>query len=175
MMGFVSMALPSILYATDKLFDVFFLSYMGIIEVLLLVAVLISKGKEYLNYEQNIYGRLIIKTGLFKSRINISTEKVEMVHVEKKHEDFEIVILCNSKFKNKKIKEVNLEFLKENAYLSHYYEKLKKKSPEKQFYYIIISNGGYLKYELLDLIYRSCVHAFFTEEAIYRIKEYRNK
>jgi hypothetical protein len=80
----------------------------------------------------------------------------------------------SSKFRNKKIKPIDEDFIKKYTYVAQQYYKLKKLRPEENFFYLTINKGGFHKYRLLDLIYRNCVHAHYTEEAVERIKEYRN-
>jgi len=47
--------------------------------------------------------------------------------------------------------------------------------PEENFFYFIINHGGFKKYVLLDDLYKSCEQALFSDDAIEKIKEYRDK
>lgn len=171
-LGFIFLALPLILFASNKL-NLFFLIYLVVIEVLILSAILISMESNYLKYSCDGY-KLKIKARKLIEEFNIVCDKVVFVHTEGSGPQINIIMLLCSRFRNKKINEVNESFLSKHAYISHYYYKLKKHHPEENYYYISINKGGYHKYKLLDIIYRNCVKAQYTSEAIENIKQYRN-
>jgi hypothetical protein len=79
-------------------------------------------------------------------------------------------MITNSRFRNKKIREVDFYFLKNYPYVKKEYEKLKALNPEEEYYYIIVSKGKLTKYKLLMEIYKRCVNAKFSEAAIDAIK-----
>jgi hypothetical protein len=169
--GFIFLLLPLILILFDKV-NLFFLIYLGIIETLILVAILFSFSSNYLKYSIEEY-KIRLKFKRFGQGINIICDKVVLVHVEGTGQQMDVVLITNSKFRNKKVNLVDEVFLKKHPYISHYYYRIKKLNPEDNYFYIIISKGGYHKYSLLDLIYRNCVKSEYTEEAVERIKEYR--
>ncbi|EJO5346214.1 hypothetical protein NRP93_000249 [Clostridium botulinum] len=178
-MSFIFILLPLILYLYNKIYDVFYVSYLIIIEVLIVMAIIIVGDREKLTFKYS-NNRLKIALGIFNKRLNLVCDKVVLVHIEKYNniydvEDFRIVILTTSKFRNKRIIKVNEKFLKLHNYVARFYYKLKKIDPEKNFYYTIIKRGGLKKYYLLDALYRTCVYAHFTEECIEKIKELRKE
>lgn len=170
-MCFIFLFLPLILVISKKI-TIFFSIYLSILEILIMVAVIIRISCEGLKFNYNEY-ELKIKSGIFEKKINIDCDKVALVHIEEKLEESEIIIITTSRFGTKRIKPVNLEFLIKYPYVNFHYYRIKKQAPENNYYYIIITKGGYHKYELLNKIFVSCVHGFFTEEAIDTIKKYR--
>lgn len=170
-MCFIFFILPFVLLIANK-FDVFFLSYLAIIELLILITIIITINSGYLKYDYDNY-RIKVKQGFFKAEFNIVCNKVVLVHTEGDEALFSIILLTTSRFRNKKIKPIDQQFLKNNSYVAHNYYKLKKQHPEEEYYYVFITKGGYVKYKLLDTIYKSCVSAVYTEDAIEKIKEYR--
>lgn len=166
---FIFLLLPLILYFT-KQFNIFLISYLTLIELLVLAAVTISISSNNLKFHYDGI-KLRIRYGL-RGKIIILCEKVVLVHIEK-NED--IILLTKSKFRNDRMKEVSLKFLQSHPYVSYHYNRIKSKDPEELFYYIIIRKGGFLKYSLLDTLYKSCVYAVFTDEALEKIKQYRRK
>lgn len=170
-MCFIFLLLPLILFISKKI-TIFFSLYLSVLEILIMVAVLIRISCEGLKFNYNEY-ELKIKSGIFEKEINIVCDKVALVHTEEQPEGPEIIIITTSRFGNKRIKGVNLEFLAKYPYINYDYYRIKKQSPENNYYYIIITKGGYHKYELINKIFVSCVHGFFTEEAIDTIKKYR--
>ncbi|WP_446898294.1 hypothetical protein ACSVC9_15470 [Clostridium sp. LBM24168] len=176
-MSFIFFILPAI-FIMSKKFSLFYIIYLLIIEVLVFLAVIIKINNESLKFDCNGY-RLKISVGINRSKINMVCDKVMLVHVEKylsknkKLNDFKIIVLTTSQFRSGRMLPVNLEFLKRHTYIAFNYNKLKILYPEQKFYYTIIKRAGIKKYPLLDVIYKSCVHAHFTEEAIDEIKYYR--
>lgn len=172
-MGFIFLVLPAVMILFGKI-DLFYIIYAGIIELLIMMAVLISVDNQYLKYEYDSY-RLKIKLGVFKNIYNIICDKVIFVHAEGNGPQFTLIILTTSKFRNKRVRAVDSEFLKKHPFVGQNYYRLKKIHPEEKFYYIVITKGGYSKFKLLDTIFRSCVYASFSDEAVKNIKEYRNE
>ncbi|MCR1935597.1 hypothetical protein ACQX0N_05490 [Clostridium tepidum] len=178
-MSFIFILLPLILYLYNKINNIFYISYLIVIEVLIIIAIIIRTDREKLEFKYS-NNRLRIVLGILNKKLNIVCDKVALVHIEKFNniydvEDFSIIILTTSKFRNKRIIKVNEKFLKLHNYAAKFYYKLKKISPEKDFYYTIIKRGGFKKYYLLDALYRTCVYAHFTEECIEKIKELRKE
>ncbi|MDF2884292.1 MAG: hypothetical protein K0R54_4859 [Clostridiaceae bacterium] len=172
-MCFIFLLLPVFLFLF-KSFKIFYIVYLIIIETLILTAMLIRSNNETLKFEYNNY-RLKINQGRIRQELNIVCEKVVYVHTEKidNGEDFNIYLICSSKFRSKRLFPISLNFLKDHPYISYYYSKIKKQYPEKQYYYTAIKRGGLIKYILLDVIYKSCVYAEYSEDAIEKIKRYR--
>lgn len=178
-MGFIFVLLPLILYLCNKFRDVFYVSYLLVIEVLIIIAIAIRIDREKLNFKY-MNNRFKISFGITNIKLNIACDKVVLVHIEKclniyDNEDFKIIILTTSKFRSNRMIKVNEKFLKNYGYIANYYYKFKKIDPEKEFYYTVIKRGGLKKYYLLDALYRTCVYAYFTEECIEKIKELRNE
>jgi hypothetical protein len=87
-------------------------------------------------------------------------------------EDINIILITKSRFRNKNVCAIDERFLKEHAYLSQEYIKIKKLFPEERYYYIIISRGGFLKYKLLWSIFKNSLKAKYSDEVIECIKFY---
>lgn len=172
-LGFIFLALPFILFISRKL-NLFFIIYLLIIELLIFITILINISSNYLRYSCDNY-RIKIKLKPISEELNIVCDKVKLVHIEGKAVQFDVILLMNSRFRNKKIKPVDEDFISNHQYLSQKYYWLKKQNPEENYYYLIITKGAYEKYKLLDLIYRNCVKAQYTEEAVEIIKEYRKR
>lgn len=170
-LGFIFFALP-LLLAILRRFQLFFLLYLLIIELLILATIFVSINYNFLKYSVDGY-KLKLKFRRFGEEYNILCDKVALVHVEGKGPEMSIVLLTTSRFRNKRINEVDEVFLGKYAYLSHHYYRIKKMNAELDYFYIIITKGYYHKYRMLDLIYRNCVKAYYTEETVEKIKEYR--
>lgn len=169
-MGFIFLLLPTVMYFTN-MFRVFFVLYLILIELLIILSIVVKIDKTTLKY--NINENLKIQDGILGGRYVIPYKKVEFVHTINEGKDLKIIIILRSKLRNEKIKIVGPKFLKRNKWIQKYYYNLKNKSVFNQCYYMVINRGGHLKYELLNLIYKYCVNAYFTENSIKRIKEYR--
>ena len=171
-MSFIFLILPTVLFLTELHKNLFFLFYMVIIELLVAMSMFIRANQESLEFEC-INNKLKISVGLIRKNYIIFCDKIALVHTEDKEEDFSIIIVTTLKFRNKKIRLINKEFLKRYPYLGNEYLKVKKKKPENTFYYIVIKKGGLKKYLLLNTIYKNSVKAIFTDEAIENIKKSR--
>lgn len=168
--------LPAV-FILSKKFYIFYIAYLVVLETLILLYIIIRTSKESLKYRYDGY-KLKIMLGITSKTINILCDKVVFVHVEEDisqdKNDFKIILIALSKFRSNRMLSINEKFLKNHAYLAQKYYKLKTQFPENSYYYTIIRRGGLKKYPLLDLIYRSCVYAIFSEEAIDTIKYYRD-
>lgn len=100
----------------------------------------------------------------------IICDKVELVHTNNCDYDLEIVIITNVKFRNKLLREVDNNLFKKYPEIKKYYTKLQDKNPDKKYFFQIVKRGGLKKYLLLDVIYRNCVKAIYTDESIQNIK-----
>jgi hypothetical protein len=170
-LGFIFFAMPLALYLTQR-FNLFFFIYLSIIELLILSAILVSVNNNYIKYSVNGY-KIKLSFRRFGEEFSIPCDKVVLVHVEGSNQEMNIVMLMTSKFRNKNINAVDEEFLLKHQYVSHHYYKMKKLNPEINYFYIVVTNGYYHKYKLLDMIYRNCVRAHYTEDTVEKIKEYR--
>jgi len=170
-LSFIFFMLPFILFLSHKL-DIFFIIYIFIIELLILITILISINNNYIKYSSDSY-KLKIKPKLICEEINIVCDKVKFVHAEGKDVQMAVILIMNSRFRNKRIKPVDEDFISIHPYLAQQYYWIKKHNLEEDYYYLIITKGGYEKYKLLDVVYRNCVKAQYTEEAVEIIKEYR--
>lgn len=160
--------LPLAVYLTG-LTNLFYLSYLLVIELLIFVAV-VNK----LNYTTIEYScgnnKLKFRSGLFSKFNLILCDKVVLVHTEKMEDEMEIILITSVKFRNRGLKLVTDSFLKRYPAIQTEYSKLQKLNPDTLFYYQIIRRGALKKYLLLDLIYKNCVKATYTEEGIQNIK-----
>lgn len=176
-MCFIFFMLPAILIFLKK-FYIFYIVYLIIIELLILLAICIKINKESLTFQYDEY-KLKINLGLAGKKINIAGDKIVLVHVENfiikntREKDFKIILLSKSKFRSDRMLPVSINFLKNHPYVACEYNRIKIMNPESEYYYTIIKRGGINKYPLLDLIYKNCVYAEFTEEAVEKIKFYR--
>lgn len=168
--------LPAV-FIISKKFYIFYIIYLVVLEIMILLYIIIRTSKEALKYRYDGY-KLKIILGITSKTINIICDKVVFVHVENDtsqgKNDFKIILIASSKFRSDRMLAINRKFLKNHAYLAQQYYKIKTQFPENSYYYTIIKRGGLKKYPLLDLIYRSCVYATFSEESIDTIKYYRD-
>ncbi|ATD55937.1 hypothetical protein [Clostridium chauvoei] len=173
MMLILFVILPTVLYLS-KIQSIFIWSYLSIIELLIVLAVLIKANYYKLDFTCS-NNKLKMKNGLFLSENLILCDKVKIVHTEKAKDDLEIIIVTTVRFKNKSLRPITKVFLKRYPETGDKYLKLKKLEPEDIYYFQIIKRGGYRKYELLDCIYRNCVRATYTSSAIENIKIARDQ
>lgn len=157
-----------IVFLTD-LTSFFYLSYLSFIEFLIFVAIINKISYHKLTYSYN-NNKLRFNVGLFSKECVILCDKVVLVHTEKMEDEMEIIIVTSVNFRNRSLKPVMKSALKRYPAIREEYLKLKKKQPEKIFYYQVVKKGGLKKYLLLDSIYKNCVKAIYTDESIQNIK-----
>lgn len=153
--------------------SIFFIIYLSALEILILFLLAFKRNYEVLYYKID-RNKIRITIGFPEKTIKLPCEKVELIHAEGSGKDMKLVLIGKSRLRNRYVKPIDINFLRENPYAGYYYAKLKKKDPEIQYFYTIIKTGGYKKYPLLNELYKCCTNLFFTEEAIANIKEYRN-
>lgn len=164
-------SLPLIVYLTGKM-EFFFVSYLIFIEILILAAIILTKDNGTLEFDLN-NNKIILKIGLLKKRYGILCDKVVCIHTEKDYEDIQVIVLTTQKFRNKFFKPITENFLKKYPLAAQEYIKIKRIDPEFEYYYFIVKKGGFLKYELLEVLFKNCVKAVFTENSISNLKKIR--
>jgi len=170
-MCFIFVLLPIILMGS-KIINAFFVIYLVCIEIMIFIVVILRFNEEYIDFKLDGY-KISIWCGITKVKFIIICKKVALVHVEGHGRDSAIVVITKSRFRNKKIYPVDIDFLKKYPYVAQMYKKIKILMPEENYFYFIINHGGFKKYILLDDLYKSCVDSVFSDDAIEQIKEYR--
>jgi len=172
LMGFIFFILIFTYFFTHS-YGTFFLTYLIIIEAIILAAIFITINYYMLSYDVHGY-KIMIKQGLIGERINISGDKVVFIGIEEREKDFQIILISTVKIRSKKSKKIDKEFLIKYGYISSYYLDILKKGNEDSYYYIILNKGGLKKYPLINSMYKACVYAEYSDEAIKKIKEFRD-
>lgn len=168
LMLFIFVLLPTMVLLMNMT-EIFILAYLIFIETLILLALIYRIKWERLQF--SCYNnKLKYKYGLISKEFLILCDKVQLVHTEKLGDEIEIIIISTVNFKNKNYKPITKAFLKKYPMASEEYIKIKKLNPENKFYFLIIRKGLLIKYELLDTIFRNCVKATYTTNAIENIK-----
>lgn len=166
-MCFVFFALPAsmIFYGrTEK----FYIAFLVAIEALVAVSVCMRANRENLDFDYSM-GWIRLRRGLLGRTESINCDRIKYVDVEagvekvKGFQDFRIILVSDSKFRNKKLKAVDQSFR----------EKYALRDIGQEQFYIAVESGGLRKYRLLDAVFKSCVKAAYSEKAIETIKYYR--
>jgi hypothetical protein len=171
-MCFIFVLLPIILIVS-KIINMFFVIYLVCIELLITFVVLLRVNEEYIEFKLEGY-KITIWCGIARNRFIITCKKIDLIHTDGDGRNLEIIIITKSKFRNTNIHPIDIDFLRAHPYAAQMYNKIKIQNPEEDYFYFIIKHGGYRKYILLDDLYKSCVQAVFTDDAIEKIKEYRD-
>lgn len=164
----ISILVPTLAFLA-KLKSKFILIYVMLIEILILIAMLAKINVSTLRFKY-YNDRLKIRYGLLLKESMILCDNVSLVHTCNQKEDLEIIIISNSKFRNKRFKPVVNGLLKKYPEIKKDYERLKRNNPSQVYYFQIIKNGNLRKYILLEKIYTTCVKAVYTSSAIENIK-----
>ncbi|MBP1743465.1 MAG: rane protein [Firmicutes bacterium] len=176
-MCFVFFALPLAIIFYGKT-DAFYLGYLAAIEALVAAAVYLRAGQERLEFNYNM-GHIRVKRGIPGRTESINCNKIMYVDVEpasekvKGFQEFGMILVSKTKFRNKKLKAVDKEILDRYKAVSGLIGKHAEDSPGEELYYLVINSGGLRKYQLLDTVFKSCVKAEYSENAIEKIKFYR--
>jgi len=172
-MCFIFVILPIILRAS-RLINMFFIVYLVCIEMMIFFVLLFRVNEEYIEFKVEGY-KISIWCGITKVKFIIICKKVALVHAQGQGKELGIIIITKSRFRNKKIYPIDINFSMKYPYVDQMYRKIKISMPEENFFYFIINHGGFKKYILLDDLYKNCEQALFSDEAIEKIKEYRDK
>ncbi|MCB2293164.1 hypothetical protein LGK95_06450 [Clostridium algoriphilum] len=171
-MCFIFVLLPIVLIIS-KVINMFFITYLLCIELMIVFVILFRFNEEYIDFKLDGY-KISIWCGIAKTKFIIICKKVSLVHVEGYGINLAIIIIVKSKFRNKKNYPVDINFLEKYPYVTYMYNKIKILNPEENYFCFIINNGGFKKYMLLDELYKFCEQAIFSDDAIDIIKEYRD-
>lgn len=167
-MAIIALILPLILIITG-MFTVFYISYVVFIYILIVLAIIIKMNAYKVEYRY-LNNRLVFKAGIFAKEYLIICDKVVLVHTNKSDYDLEIILITNVVFKNRGLRLIDNNFLKKYPQIVEHYNAIKQLNPKKDYYFQVIRRGGLKKYLLLDVIYRNCVKAIYTDESIQNIK-----
>lgn len=167
-MVIIASILPMILTITG-LTTIFYVSYVIFIEFLIVIAIIIKMNAYKVEY-RCLSNRLMFKTGIFAKEYLIICDKVVLVHTNKSEYELEIIVITNIVFKNRGLRLIDKNFLKKYPQVVKEYETIKEQNPKRDFYFQVVKRGGLKKYLLLDVIYRNCVKAIYTDESIQNIK-----
>lgn len=170
-MGFIFLLLPLVLYITRR-FDLFFIIYLCVIEALIFISVMIRYNEDYLKFEVD-HDKLMVSICGGRIKYRILSSKVVIVHTIPEEQNFNIILVTKSQFRNKRIKVITQRVIDKYKGLEEYYKKINKPD-DGYYYYFIIKKGGAKKYLLLDVLYKYCLDALFTENAVENIKQFRN-
>lgn len=169
LMCFIFLLLPICVICFNT-FNLFIICYLVVIQIIIVYGVVYRIDKEHLKFQKENY-KIVINDGLFSRKINFIFDNVVIVHVVKEKKDWKIVIILKSNYRDKRIKKVNYNFIFKYNDLEKQLEIIKKYHSCEEFSYFIVSKGLNKKYKLINIIYKNCVTASFTEEAILKIKE----
>lgn len=170
-MGFTFILLPVVLILF-KNYNVIVWTYLIVIEVFVSIITINRVDYETLRFKHKV-DKFYIRNGILRRHIYFKCESLVFVHLERKDEKEELVLLFQSKRSNRNLKGITKMFMKKYPYVSSYYYDLYKLKPEYYYYYLVINKGWNKKYLLLDELYSSCFNAFYSEEAIEIIKQCR--
>jgi hypothetical protein len=166
-MCFVFFALPAAMLLYGRT-ETFYIAFLAGIELLVAGAVYARASRENLEFEYNM-GWIRIRRGILGMTESVNCDRIIFVDAEPAVEkgevlqDFSIILVSDSKYRNKKLKAVDPAFREKYALADNGSEQ----------FYLAIDSGGLLKYRLLDAVFKSCVKAAYSENAIERIKFYR--
>jgi len=168
LMIFLLIILPFIAYlfqTTSKILII----YLLFLESLIIFACFNKINYILLKYDFK-YNKLKIKEGFIRKNILIYCDKVILIHTKNYKSEMEIIIVSTSKFRNKYFQKIDVKFLKKYPDISNLYSQIKSLNPEEIYYYKVIKYGGLKKYNLLNDIFKNCVKAQYSSEAIENIK-----
>ncbi|MPQ42528.1 hypothetical protein [Clostridium tarantellae] len=151
------------------LYTKFIIGYLIILEIFILIAIFMVYKDLALKYKCK-NGFLVVKPSIVEKSKVINCEDVHLVHTSKSLDNMNILIILSCKKRRNSFKRININLLNKHPLLSKEYKKLTVLYPEKSFYYTIIKHGGLEKFKLLDLIYKNCVKAIYTDNSIENIK-----
>ncbi len=170
-MCFIFVLLPIILIVS-KIINMFFVIYLVCIEIMIAFVIFLRVNEETMDFKLDGY-KISIRCGVAKVKFIIICNKVALVHAINEGRDLELIIITKSRFRNKKIAPLDIKFLQKYPYVAQMYNRIKTSDLEQTYFYFTINNGGFRIYNLLDDIYKSCVGSTFSDDAIEKIKEYR--
>lgn len=169
-MGFVLLILPFAMI-WFKRYNIFFIVYLAIMEFLILAAMLFRYNEEHLRY-RILDTRIVIKEGAPHARYIAIFKKIAIVHVFKCDNYFNIMVVSTTRIRNKNFKHLDFKVRDKVPEVAKLYN-ITHMPDDDPYYYFLVRKGGAKKYLLLDLLYRNCTDAKFTDQAIEKVIEYR--
>ena len=147
----------------------FYIIYVLVLELLIILAVLKKRDYTKIDYMYK-NNRLKFKSGLFSQTNTILFDTIFIVHTDGIEDYMKIILVSNTKLRNKRMRPISKGFLKKYPEVAKLYKKLRKIEPDEKYYFQIVRKGGLRKYLFLDEVFKYCVKADYTEECIQNIK-----
>ena len=160
--------LPTTLWLTG-IMTKFYIIYVLVLELLIILAVLKKRDYTKIDYMYK-NNRLKFKSGLFSQTNTILCDTIFIVHTDGIEDYMKIILVSNTKLRNKRMRPISKGFLKKYPEVAKLYKKLRKIEPDEKYYFQIVRKGGLRKYLFLDEVFKYCVKADYTEECIQNIK-----
>lgn len=160
--------LPTTLWLTG-ITTKFYIIYVLVLELLIILAVLKKRDYTKIDYMYK-NNRLKFKSGLFSQTNTILCDTIFIVHTDGMEDYMKIILVSNTKLRNKRMRPISKGFLKKYPEVAKLYKKLRKLEPDEKYYFQIVRKGGLRKYLFLDEVFKYCVKADYTEECIQNIK-----
>lgn len=160
--------LPTTLWLTG-ITTRFYIIYVLVLELLIILAVLKKRDYTKIDYMYK-NNRLKFKSGLFSQTNTILCDTIFIVHTDGIEDYMKIILVSNTKLRNKRMRPISKGFLKKYPEVAKLYKKLRKIEPDEKYYFQIVRKGGFRKYLFLDEVFKYCVKADYTEECIQNIK-----
>ncbi|SHK41070.1 hypothetical protein SAMN02745248_02479 [Hathewaya proteolytica DSM 3090] len=170
-MSFTFLLLPTVLLFLNN-FKIILWIYLALVEIVIVSGVIKRIDLEILSYKNNI-GKFRMRQGIFDKKISFRCEDVVFVDVEKGGQQWDIVMIFQTQRYNKYLRNISKSAMKKHPYAASYYYKIHESKPEFYYYYLVINKGLYKKYGFLNEIYSSCFHAFYSDDAINLIRQWR--
>jgi len=122
-MCFIFVILPIILRAS-RLINMFFIVYLVCIEMMIFFVLLFRVNEEYIEFKVEGY-KISIWCGITKVKFIIICKKVALVHAQGQGKELGIIIITKSRFRNKKIYPIDINFSMKYPYVDQMYRKIK--------------------------------------------------
>ncbi|KRQ87751.1 hypothetical protein ABG79_00556 [Caloramator mitchellensis] len=147
----------------------FTIFYAVVIEILLIVNIIKTYVETRFKFE--IADNRVKIRSFLSEPFSFQTSKVVYVDVVQGKNIFDIIIVLNKVKRNKKLISLKASAEKESN-LKRISNFLNQKYENDDFYYYIIKNGGYKKFNYLFKLYKNCFEAEFSRMAMEYVKQF---
>lgn len=168
LMSFLLICLPFVYYLFQRSSSVLIM-FLLLLEGLILFSIANRINNSYIKYTLK-NNNFIIKDGFLKREVSINCEKIKLIDTVNINSEIEIILISNSKFRNKYLQLIDFRFLNKHTEINEFYNKAKRLYPEEIYYYQVIKRGSLKKYNLISDLFKNCVKAEYTSSAIENIK-----
>ncbi|SHH81886.1 hypothetical protein SAMN02745196_01519 [Clostridium collagenovorans DSM 3089] len=170
-MSFIFAFLPVALFLSGKKGEIY-IACLVVIQLLIVLEVFRKSFEDLMELKYDD-GKIRIRHGFLGKNYSVNCDKIVYVHAVGEDDKIIIIVGSKKKIKKKTFRQLERKALSKYKEILEYESNLVMEDKSTRIYYYSFLKGRYIKYSFLDMLYRYCTSAKFSNTAIEKIKFFR--